>query len=481
MAILVAEVKSGKVIAYLGNAPKTTAEKDVDMIRASRSSGSLLKPLLYAASLDAGHISPGVLLPDVPSDYDGFRPRNYTRDYDGAVAADEVISRSLNVPSIYLMQQYGVPRLLTDLKRLGITTADRSADDYGLSLILGGAEVNLWEICGVYRNMALDVQTFAGHSSQYLDQTYSPLHVEALSHDDPVSYSSEPRVFSAGAIHHTLQAMTRLSRPADEGQWERFDSSIPLSWKTGTSYGHRDAWAVGVNAQYVVGIWVGNADGEGRADLVGVKKAAPILFDVLHSLGPQRSLATPYDDLHDIGICEHSGMLATDLCKSIDTVSLALHASHELCAYHQRIHLDTSGHRVLRDCATGPVLEQSHFVLPPQMAHYYQRIHPEYRDLPEVAPSCASMLRQQQMSLVYPYAHTSIYLPQDQRGNRQMAMAKAVHARRDATIHWHLDDDYLGATTLNHQQSIATGPGRHQLVLVDDRGEEIMQTFVVVN
>jgi len=115
------------------------------------------------------------------------------------------------------------------------------------------------------------------------------------------------------------------------------------------------------------------------------------------------------------------------------------------------------------------------------MAHYYQRIHPEYRDLPEVAPSCASMLRHQQMSLVYPYAHTSIYLPQDQRGNRQMAMAKAVHARRDATIHWHLDDDYLGATTLNHQQSIATGPGEHQLVLVDDRGEEIMQTFVVVN
>ncbi len=481
LAILVAEVNSGEVLAYVANAPQTRAEQDVDMIQAARSSGSILKPILYTAALDAGHIAPAQLLPDVPSDYDGFRPRNYTRDYDGAVPADEVISRSLNVPSIHLMQQYGVPRLLADLKRLGLSTINRDADHYGLSLILGGAEVSLWEICGLYRNMAHDLNTFAGHSSQYLDQPYGPLTYQTQEITDDIVYTHEPRVYAAGAIHHAMQAMTQLSRPAAEGHWERFESSIPLSWKTGTSFGHRDAWAVGVNADYVIGIWVGNADGEGRSGLVGVKKAAPILFDVLHSLGPQSSLPVPHDDLRDARICRHSGMVASDLCDEVDTFHLSQRASHRPCLYHRKIYLDSAGYLALRDCAEGPVAEQSHFALPPEMAHYYKRVHPEYSDLPEIAPSCLSMMRQRNMSLVYPYAHTSIYLPKDERGDRQMAMARAVHARRDATIHWHLDDDYLGSTKDLHQQSIATGPGEHQLVLVDDRGEEIMQTFVVVN
>jgi len=296
LGILVLDTNTGEVLGYLGNAPNTTQESAVDMIQAKRSSGSVLKPLLYAHMIDEGKMMPKALVKDIPTQIRGFSPKNYNKKYSGATPADKALAMSLNIPAVLSLQEYGVNPFINRLKDHGFTTINKSADHYGLSLIIGGGEVTLWELCGAYASMGRTINDFNKYSGKYNERlTQKPI----LKSQEPkdIKLSNEPLNLSAGAIYKTFEAMLQVLRPEEDGYWQQFNSSKQIAWKTGTSYGHRDAWAVGVSPKYTVGIWVGNADGEGKNSLVGVSKAGPVLFDVFNRLDSGGFFDEPIDDL----------------------------------------------------------------------------------------------------------------------------------------------------------------------------------------
>src|SRR5690606_36231283 len=166
-AVLVLDVKTRKVLAYVGNTPTDKEhEKDVDIIDKARSTGSILKPFLYAAMLDAGDLLPNTLVADVPTQYGSYNPENYDKQYDGAVSASRALSRSLNVPSVRMLQEFGLDRFHHYLKALHLKDLKHNANHYGLSLILGGAESSLWDLCKSYAALSSTLNHFHETSSK---------------------------------------------------------------------------------------------------------------------------------------------------------------------------------------------------------------------------------------------------------------------------------------------------------------------------
>ncbi len=264
-AALILDIPTGQVLAYVGNLQAAGPEHagQVDIVRAQRSTGSLLKPFLYADMLTHGELLPEMLVADVPTQFDGFSPQNYDEAYTGAVPASEALARSLNVPAVRALRKHGVAPTLLTLRSMGFTSIARSADHYGLSLIIGGAESSLWELCGVYASMARLEMNFGRAGTTYRLGDIHPLMVLPLTGGDTALPTEEAPPLSAAAIHFTLKALREVKRPDAEAGWEQFADQRGVAWKTGTSVGHRDAWSIGVNGRYCVGIWTGNADGEG--------------------------------------------------------------------------------------------------------------------------------------------------------------------------------------------------------------------------
>jgi len=286
LAALVLDVESGEVLSYVGNVPNTrrVPESEVDIITAPRSTGSILKPFLFAAMLDEGQLLPHALLPDVPTMINGFVPRNFTRQYDGAVHADDALVRSLNVPAVHLLRTYRYEKFYNLLRDMGMRSLTQPADHYGLSLILGGAEGTLWDIAGMYASLARTLNHFDVRpgSLRYDRGDFHPaVYRPSSARQDTNQYRRDPASWlSASAIYQTFEGLTELSRPDEESGWRNFSSARKIAWKTGTSFGFRDGWAVGVTPKHVVAVWVGNADGEGRPGLTGTDAAAPVMFDI---------------------------------------------------------------------------------------------------------------------------------------------------------------------------------------------------------
>ena len=280
-----------EVLAYVGNAEWSIDNERgyaVDIVRRRRSTGSILKPFLFAAMLESGDVLPTTLVPDVPTQYAGYMPENYDHAYRGAVPANVALARSLNVPAVRMLHQHGIDRFYDFMKHFGMTTLNRAPNEYGLTLILGGAETTLWDMAGIYSNLAdIARQTGPGRGRTY--QALKALKV--LSSD--ATDTERMAELSPGAAWLALDALVEVKRPGDAAFWRHFRSSRIVGWKTGTSYGLRDGWAIGTTPSHTVAVWVGNASGEGRPGLTGSATAAPILFDLINRLDPEPWFRTP--------------------------------------------------------------------------------------------------------------------------------------------------------------------------------------------
>jgi penicillin-binding protein 1C len=479
---IIADVETGHVLAYIGNSAsrKERTGHAVDMIRAQRSSGSILKPILYADALQEGTILPQSLLADVPTQYQSYTPSNFHRKYDGAVAADEALSRSLNIPFVRLLHQHGAEKFLNKLNMAGITTMNKGYEHYGLSLILGGGEVTLWELAGTYASMGRTLKHYVENNSRYSSNDFHPLQLEQ-SVTAPTQPTDHPPVFSAGAIWWTLEAMKSLVRPPEESGWEHFTSGQNIAWKTGTSYGFRDAWSIGVNARYVVGVWVGNASGEGRAGLLGGLTAGPLMFRLFDLLPTSPWYKVPHDDLKETQICQKSGFRASPICPETETM-LIPHTikSNPVCPYHQLIHLTPDRQfQTRKSCEPeGEIISEPWFVLPPLMAWYYSRQKPDYRYLPPEKPGCFQSSKSP-IGFIYPPPGATIMRPVDFDGEQEKIVFKVVHSNPEAEIFWHLNQDYLGKTKENHEMELEPKKGEHRLTLVDDQGNKIIRKFTI--
>ncbi|MBP5567346.1 MAG: penicillin-binding protein 1C [Bacteroidales bacterium] len=417
MAALVIDNATGQIVAYVGNASleRERPGRQVDIASSPRSTGSILKPFLYAAALQDGTILPRTLLADVPVNLSGFAPQNFDRQFYGAVPADEALARSLNVPSVFLLRQYGIPKFWSVLRDAGLSTITESPEHYGLSLILGGAEARLDEITAAY-------SAFVRGEAPFED---------------------------ALARWYTYEALKEVNRP-DQLDWRLIGSVRKAAWKTGTSYGFRDAWAVGMTPAYTIGVWAGNAEGQGVPGLVGARTAGPVLFDILNLL--PRSDAWFPEPSGGIwaDVCKDSGHLAGPDCPAVSMQLPEKGLDSDPCPYHG----------------------SGEFVLPPAMEWYYRQKHPEYTGAVSRTAGAA-------VQFIYPQSGAVLALPRQLSGEVEGIVFRVAHHRPDATLWWHLDRSYVGETTLRHELLLAPAPGPHTITVVDQDGSTATVSFTI--
>ncbi|WMW82574.1 penicillin-binding protein 1C [Undibacterium cyanobacteriorum] len=294
MAALVVDSRSMEVLGYAGSADFSDTRRfsHVDMVRGIRSPGSTLKPFLYAMALDEGLIHSESLMADTPQSFGGYDPGNFQASFSGPVSVSEALQRSLNVPAVDLLDRIGPSRFTARLSAAGLRLRLPKDASPNLSVILGGAGTSLEELVGAYR--ALAMKGMAG--------------TPRITPDSPLK---ESRLMSEGAafiIRSILEAGGHPDQPFVEGD----ASGVRLAWKTGTSYGFRDAWAVGVSGPYTLGVWIGRPDGTPNPGFFGANVAAPLLHQIAYAL--PRGEALPREmpkDVSSAQICWPLGIAAS--------------------------------------------------------------------------------------------------------------------------------------------------------------------------
>lgn len=497
-ALLILDTKTGEALAYVGNSKKSRNEyfngtgEDVDVITAARSTGSILKPILYSAMLDEGVILPKTLLRDVPTFISGFNPANFLNDYDGAVFADEALWRSLNIPAVWNLEKYGVEKFHYILRKAGLTTIKKNPSHYGLSLILGGAEAKLWELAGVYSSMGRVLLTYDKQNNKfkYCDtDIHPPIYLKKhKSNLDKLSnserHSNHPVLFSVSSIWFTFLALLESYRPDDESSWDIYQSSEKIAWKTGTSYGFRDAWAVGVSPRYTVAVWAGNASGEGRPGLTGLKTAAPIMFDVFDILPDGDYFKEPKSEIKEIRVCYYSRMRTGRFCNKTRLEKVPKSGlKSDVCTYCRQVILDKKReYRVHSECEEREnLIVENRFVLPPIMEWYFKQKNPSYKPLPPVRPDCKGKENIKNMQIIYPQVNARIYIPKELDGSKGRVVFKATHRNPNEEIFWHIDNVYVGSTKSYHQLAINPPTGHRKLTIMDGEGEIIEIEFEILD
>ncbi len=470
LAVLAVETETGAVRAYVGSPDffDLAHAGQVDGVVAPRSSGSVLKPFLYALAFDAGLLHPSSLMRDVPVYFGDYAPVNADLGFSGVVRARDALVRSLNVPPTLLLEQVGVPELHSLLSRAGMTTLFRPPSDYGLSLILGGAETTLWDLAGLYRGLARDGR-------------FDGLTVLA---DRPAKPG--PNLLSPAACRTTLDILTEVRRPDDDGvDRTLFGPRRRVAWKTGTSFGKRDAWAVGVTPGWVVAVWVGNFSGRGNASLGGAAAAAPILFAALELLpdeGPGRWFEPPLD-VRSVTLCAETGYRAGPDCPHpIRSTQPRRAPPLPPCRFHRAYWIDRgSGLEVCSRCwgPPGSTERQVRLVLPPDAAHILRRSGHVVASPPTHRPGCPMPAADRPLRLLYPAPGATLVVPRDLGGERQRVTLRAAHASAAATLYWYLDQRFEGATRGEHSVSLALAAGRHRLEVVDQDGRAAETRFTV--
>ncbi len=453
LAVLVLDVETGKTVAYVGNTPCSESDKKhVDIVQAPRSTGSILKPFLYAKAMQNGQLTPQMLVADYPTRINGYAPQNYDESYDGIVPASKALARSLNIPAVRLLSSYGVSRFKQNLIEFGLTTLFRPAEQYGLALVLGGAEANLWDLSHAYAKLSAAAQN-----------------------------AESAHGLSPSVAYEVLEAMSSVNRPTSEQYWTRFDGKQKIAWKTGTSFGARDAWAIGVTKKYVVGVWAGNASGEGVPGMTGSNTAAPVLFQVFQHLPNALWFTKPTRDMKFVTLCKQSGQRYGQHCdegvKSYIPKPCMVSSS---CGFHQKIHLSKStGERVFADCELPNNTEtKSWFVIPTAAESFYKANHPEYAPLPKFKIGCAQNTKD--LDVLYPLRNSVIRIPTLLNGKKGNVIFEAVHRRRDAELFWYVDKQFIATTTDVHQLDFLPKTGKHKLTVTDENGFEITRFFNVL-
>lgn len=439
-AAIVVHNQSNEVLAYLGNsAAQNGSLQYVNCVLGQRSYGSLLKPVLYAYAIENGYFLPFEHVKDIPTNIDGFVPRNFDRSYRGIVSFDQVVSQSLNIPAVRTLNYVGVESFHSHLRnQLYFNDLNSDPHYYGLSIILGGAEASLWDMSRLYKGL---VQDYYGNSHPF---QYPYL----LQNESPNSKFSNKNIYNKKVGEYMFQSMQSLNRPREEQQYHKY-AGQEIAWKTGTSYGHKDAWSIGCTKDYTVAVWVGNEDGKGRFELTGVEKAAPILFEIFRLLGQVEGIEPTAAKAEMIEVCFQSGRLAGTNCKQKEWMMIHK-TSHQLrnCDLHE----------------FNSIAQTIEFREDPVAEYYYRQFY-GIQSNTNVS-----------LSFVYPVQGSVIQSPFDSEKNEIVIQASVSNT--NSNYYWYLDQKFVAKTT-DHQMMVNLGKGNHTLFVTNQFGEETEVDFFV--
>ena len=462
-AALIADTKSGEVLAYVGSQDfsDSATQGQVDGVRAARSSGSILKPFLYALAMDRGLVVSESVLVDVLTHFNAFTPANYENHYDGLLRVRDALAQSSNVPAVRLLAEVGVYDFYSLLKNAGVSTLFRPSGDYGLTLVLGGAEVTLWDLAGLYRGL--------GRGG-----LFGPLHV--VQSEKPNSQ----RLLTRGSSYLVTEILEDVRRPGAEHYWKNYVGGRPVAWKTGTSYGQRDGWAVGVTPEYVIAVWVGDFRGFGNPSITGTGAAAPLLFELYAAIAGEGAawFEAVQEDLAPVQLCAVSGYLATEHCPH-STAGVAPKGARPLqrCPFHASYEMEGKDEVCSKCWTPGHHHREVRLVYPPDVNAFLRKHGQSPSEPPKHRASCPVAASDAPLRLLYPSAEAVIMVPRNDDGTHAAIALRAAHSRSGATLHWYLDSSYLGATKGEHTRAVFLSPGKHVVEIIDESGSRARVAF----
>jgi len=472
-AAVVIDHRTMELVSVVGNLSwdRETPGRQIPAFDVPRSPGSTLKPFIYAQAVDEGRALPGFLVPDIPIQYGDYSPRNYDGSFAGLVRLDDALSRSLNVPFVQLLGALQTDRFLARLRRMGVSGLVSDPEFYGLSVAVGGIELTPLEVATLYATLARG-------------GIYEPLRsgLESAA-PQPEVIQSETRgaapeqgdpVFSPGASYLTRATLGRRGRPGF-GQ-RKAVAALPeeIHWKTGTSSGRRDAWAVGSGSQYTVAVWLGNLDNASSAYLVGADAAGPLFFDLIEAVHRGELSSAPKQplDLSEVAVCSYSGHLPGPACSEREMV-LAREAAvpTSVCPYHRSFEVDVeSGLAVSPGCRVGrPTERRSHLVWPASIRRWLEHRAGGLPAPPKWAEGCSRPAGREGPQIVHPPAgHVALLMPGMDPSRQQLPLV--AEAGGGEELDWFVDGQFIGQAPAAERLWWTPSPGQHQIVASDQSG-----------
>lgn len=433
-----------------------------------RSPGSLLKPFIYAYAIDRGKVIPDRLVTDVPKDFGGYSPKNYDGNFSGLIRLEDALARSLNIPFVNLLDSLGIENFLGMIGQAGVTRILKSPGYYGLSVAAGGIEFSALEVAGLYAALARD-------------GSYHPL--KWIRDAGPANSSGLP-IFSSGAAWMTRTALRLRDRPDFPRRRDFAKTPAGVFWKTGTSFGHRDAWAAGSAGRYTAVVWYGNVDYAPSHALVGADMAAPLLFDLLENLAEPMKVE---DDVapRTVGtteICSFSGYLPGPSCQHKRQVRTLTHnVPGEICPFHTEMEIETeTGLAVGPTCRAGRRTERRKFMnWPAGVRRYLSSANRHLPDLPSIHPACVHIAADDTLRIVSPTRNKTMIMIPGLDPAKQEIPFEVETANASEMVSWFLNGEFIETSRADSLVWWTPRPGAHELTVVAASGRSATQKFQV--
>jgi len=465
-AVLVVENASGAVRAYAGSEAfeDRAARGQVDAVMALRSPGSTLKPFLYAMQMERGDLTPRTVVLDTPYDAEGFYAENYDGGYDGAVYADEALQRSLNVPMVRMLKHAGLVEFQKFLDRQGFASLRAQRERLGLSMILGGCGVRLDELTNAFASFPRG-------------GIWRPL--SFLEREVPDTAGAQ-RVFSKATAYMVTHILSGLERPDLPNNFEYALYLPRVAYKTGTSYGRRDAWCIGYSAEYTVGVWIGNVTNEGIPELVGSRSAAPLLLDVFTSISTpsQKTILASPAEIRLRRVCARSGRPPGPYCsRFIDDLYADRQSRSTPCDICTEFLVSRDGRTTYCATCLGDHAYQAKVFAqyPPELLHFWRTHGVRQEVAPPHNPECTRVFAGEGPTILSPTEGMTYYVvARNQQFLLQAGSGVDVREHR-----WYLDDRYLGIKRPGEKLFLAISEGTHAISCLDDRGRLSTVTIAV--
>lgn len=455
-AVIVINNETKNVEAYIGSPDFYDAESagQVDGIKAIRSPGSTLKPLVYATAIDLGLITPKTMINDVPFDFGGFNPENFDQKFNGKITIESALAHSLNVPAVKLQNEVGTEIFIDKLKKAGFEQIKNDQNKLGLSLVLGGCGVRLDELANLY-------SAFADHGK------ISPLKWLQEEKD-----TSSVQLISEASAFMITEILTQPTRPDLPYNYQSSYHVPKVAWKTGTSYGRRDAWSVGYNKNYTIGVWVGNFSGEGVPELTGADIATPLLFELFNALdynSQSQWFAIP-STVKFRYVCAESGLLPDDYCTHqimdyfIPTVS-----SNQKCEHLKYVWVAPD--EKISYCSQ--CLPQTGYKkklypnLEPEIISFFESQKISYQKIPTHNPKCSRVFTEKAPIITSPVDGKEYLL---EKGEHQKLLFSANVDNKVKTVYWYVNDKFFKKASATEKIFFEPIAGNLKISCSDDKG-----------
>ena len=462
-AVLVINNKTHTIESYIGSPDFNDMlhAGQVDGIQAIRSPGSTLKPLVYSIAFDDGLLTPKSVIADVPVNYAGYSPENYNSKYNGNVTVEFALSNSLNIPAVKTLNMVGLESLIDKMREAGFGQAVNSANTLGLSVVLGGCGVKLEEMTALY-------SAFASGGKLYHPSVLFP----------PDTLAKPVSLISPGAAFMTTDILTKIARPEMPADVVSSQMHIPkIAWKTGTSYGRRDAWSIGFNKDYTIGVWVGNFNGLGVPELSGAEMATPLLFKLFNSIDYNSSnewFHAP-DDVDFRLVCSESGKVPEEFCQHrIIDYFIPKVSTNVRCDHMKKVFISPdSSISYCTACIPDNGYKIVEYPNPePDLVAFYEAEHIAYRKIPPHNPKCERVFEGKAPVITSLADKREYRLEKDEKNPGQLMLSCTV-SNDVNRVFWYINNRFYKEAKAGEELFFTPDRGRIKISCSDDKGRNV--------